>query len=169
MEEFLESNGIESVLDIGCGYREYADYKDWAAPLKRYHGVDLVDVPISACKVRFGACNNYVFSVGDGFCDVELSQYDLVVVKDVFNHLPLNCVREKLLRLNECRCALLVHDYVPNLPNGEIVAGDSRPIDPTRFDVGKPVLTFFWNSKGVWLMCQDLSRGRLGRLRRQLV
>src|SRR5262249_107412 len=91
IQSFISNNAIKSVVDVGCGDWQFSQHLDWSGI--RYDGFDVVDCVVKENQSRFGA-DNVAFHMLSGFA--ELPTADLVVCKDVLQHLPNADVRAYL-------------------------------------------------------------------------
>src|SRR4051794_8719682 len=81
--DFMRTNDIRSVVDVGCGDWQFSSTMDWSGI--SYCGFDLVEPLIAANRERF-ARDNIRFELFDGATD--LPPADLALCKDVMQHLP---------------------------------------------------------------------------------
>jgi 2-polyprenyl-3-methyl-5-hydroxy-6-metoxy-1,4-benzoquinol methylase len=83
--EFLKVDSGGSVLDLGCGYGDWATF---FVPGASYLGVDHNEAYINVAR-KLNAANNAQFAVADVSDDVVASQapYDLVFLSGVLHHL----------------------------------------------------------------------------------
>jgi len=131
LQDFLAAHRIRSVVDAGCGDWQFSQAIDWTGI--DYLGVDIVPSVIEANQRRFGA-PNVRFAVADIVRD-ELPPADLLVVKDVLQHLSHADITRFLAQLPRYRHVLIVNDVHPVSLTAEpedIAAGGYRPIDLTR-------------------------------------
>ena len=97
---------IRSVLDMGCGDWTLARQIDWGDI--RYTGIDVVPQLVLENRQRFGS-ETIQFSVADAVED-DLPTADLVIMKDVLQHLSHQSVTKVLTRMADCAYALAVND-----------------------------------------------------------
>lgn len=131
LQDFLAAHRIRSVVDAGCGDWQFSRAINWTGI--DYLGVDIVQSVIEANQRRFGAAN-VRFAVADIVRD-ELPPADLLLVKDVLQHLPHADITRFLAQLPRYRHVLIVNDVHPGSLTAEpedISTGDYRPIDLTR-------------------------------------
>ena len=131
LQDFMAAYRIRSVVDAGCGDWQFSQAIDWKGI--DYLGVDIVPSVIEANQRRFGA-PNVRFAVADIVRD-ELPPADLLVVKDVLQHLSHADITRFLAQLPRYRHVLIVNDVHPVSLTAEpedIAAGGYRPIDLTR-------------------------------------
>ena len=131
LQDFLAANHIRSVVDAGCGTWEFSRAIDWSGI--DYTGLDIVASVIEADQRRFGAPNIH-FAVADIVRD-DLPPADLLIVKDVLQHLSNADIHRFLAQLPRYRHVLLVNGVEPDsltAEPSELPQGLYRPLDPTR-------------------------------------
>jgi tetratricopeptide (TPR) repeat protein/2-polyprenyl-3-methyl-5-hydroxy-6-metoxy-1,4-benzoquinol methylase len=145
VEHFIHLNQLRSVTDIGCGDWVFSRFLNFGRAT--YTGYDVVPQLIARNRllysregIRFETMPGDLSSLPGG---------DLVLIKDVLQHLPIATVQEMLARiLPKFRFALITNSYRKHgaTPlNGEISTGGFRPLDLTAkpFDLqGSYVLEF---------------------------
>jgi SAM-dependent methyltransferase len=141
VQRMVNSGRYQSVLDIGCGDWSLGRCIDWSSV--RYCGVDVVSHVVEGNQNRFGR-ENVEFSCLN-LIDDDLPPADLVIIKDVLQHLPTPAVSVALEKLSAYRAVLAVNDCVREsryfrfrvvprwfavdpAPNIEIEPGDYRPV-----------------------------------------
>ena len=133
LQDFLKTHGVKSVVDAGCGDWSFSSTIDWAGA--SYLGVDIASDVIEADRKKYEK-GNITFRVGD--ITDELAAADLLISKDVLQHLP-NALVQKFIRNNlkrgKYRWVLLTNDRGHG--NADTVAGGYRAIDLSAppFDV----------------------------------
>jgi hypothetical protein len=127
LEEFLLRRNIDSVVDMGCGDWQFAKSIHWRDV--RYDGYDVASSVVadnqhaySTDRIRF-----HLYS-GD---PKELPSADLLIAKDVLQHLPNDFVLDFLPHLSRFKYALLTNCVNPRGPtaNRDIRTGDFRYLD----------------------------------------
>jgi SAM-dependent methyltransferase len=84
LEQFLRLNGIGTVLDIGCGDWQFSRFVNFSGV--QYLGLDIVESVVAGNQARF-ARPNVRFALAPA--DIrDLPQADLLIMKDVLQHLP---------------------------------------------------------------------------------
>lgn len=106
LQRFLKEHNIRSILDIGCGDWSFSRLIDWSG--MKYIGIDTVESVIADNQIRFGS-TNVSFHCMDAIQDA-LPQADLMLVKEVLQHLPINDVKAILNKVRNFRFAILVND-----------------------------------------------------------
>lgn len=129
----LKDEGLLSVLDVGCGDFRLGSKYNLAG--KIYYGVD-VSSEIMEANVN---TDNVSFIVGDAL-KIELPKTDLVLIKDVLQHLPNKDAISLVNRfLNTSKVVLMCNDY--DSMNIDIAPGEHRGLDlqkePYNLDVTK--------------------------------
>lgn len=131
LQDFLAAHDIRSVVDAGCGDWEFSRAIDWKGV--DYLGVDIVPSVVKSNQQRYAA-QNIRFTVGDIVRD-PLPPADLLLVKDVLQHLSHADIRSFLAQLPRYKHVLIVNDVDPvslTAEEQDIPAGRYRPIDLTR-------------------------------------
>lgn len=129
----LETDEIASVLDVGCGdFRLGSNYNLTG---KMYYGVD-VSSEVMEANVN---TDNVSFIVGDAL-KIDLPKTDLVLIKDVLQHLPNKDAISLVNKfLNTAKVVLMCNDY--DSMNIDIAPGGHRGLDlqkaPYNLDVTK--------------------------------
>jgi SAM-dependent methyltransferase len=145
LQDFMKQHGVKSVVDAGCGDWEFSSTMDWTGI--DYTGFDVVASVIAEDQKKYGA-PNIKFQTAD-IVRTPLPAADLLVCKDVLQHLPAENVLAFLAQLPKYKDALLtdtVDKTTLTAENHEIAPGKFRPLDLTQppFNVpGLKVLTYF--------------------------
>lgn len=120
---FFRNKQVRSVLDIGCGDWELSRLVPWDNI--RYVGADIVPNLIDENRKKYGAPNIEFIrmdAVEDDWPDAEL-----VILKDVLQHLSNLSVSRILRKVRNYRYALITNDYAEK--NLESEDGDTRPLN----------------------------------------
>ncbi len=139
VQHLMEKYSVESVVDIGCGDWRFTKYLDFDG--RQYHGVDIVASVIST-NIQNHANNNIHFETGNA-SEFNIPKCDLLLCKDVLQHLSNDNVSSILKSSVVATHALFTNDYYP--VNEDCKNGDTRPLDITAapFDVkARPRLSF---------------------------
>jgi SAM-dependent methyltransferase len=154
LEDFIRANNVRRVVDYGCGDWQFSRLIDWQGA--EYVGLDVVSELIAANRNAFGR-PGVSFEINRGHPD-DLPDGDLLVTKDVLQHLPTAEIHTFLSDVvPRYKLALLTNDTGEQV-NGDVPPGGWRPLDLTAepFGVGTVIAVF---------------RGpavRTGRLRRRI-
>lgn len=139
LSNFMRDNGVRSVVDLGCGDWQFSRLIDWTGI--DYRGFDVVDRVVAENQVRFGG-DNVSFAKITSLDD--LPSADLVVCKDVLQHLPLLDVQEFLAFFRSSYgFSFVTNDVFPDQwTNTDIPHGGARAIrlDLAPFSLIAPVL-----------------------------
>lgn len=106
LEEFIRQRNIRSVVDLGCGDWSYSQLVDWGQA--GYTGLDVVPTVIDQ-NIKQYARAGVSFLLADP-TDPALPAGDLLIVKEVLQHLPIDDINSILGKLNSYRYAILVND-----------------------------------------------------------
>jgi SAM-dependent methyltransferase len=125
LADFVHNNAVTSVVDVGCGDWQFSTEMDWSGI--RYHGFDVVESVVEANKASF-ASDTISFQT---MCSInDLPRADLVVCKDVLQHLPNQDVNEYLDYFSSCyKYAIVTNDIFPDAyTNADIRHGAGRAL-----------------------------------------
>jgi SAM-dependent methyltransferase len=150
LQDFLAAKKIHSVVDAGCGDWEFSKSIDWSGI--NYSGYDIVESLIAENKKRYGASNIHFFA-----CDIvntQLPPADLLIVKDVLQHLPNKDILGFLKQLPKYKHVLITNGVdtrslsAKNEP--DIAAGGRyRPLDLTLPPFSLPMVKILaWANGG---------------------
>ncbi len=128
LANFLRSNKIASVVDFGCGDWRFSRFIDWSNI--SYLGMDIVRSVVDRNNAKFGA-ENISFRMAESLFD--LPPADLLICKDVLQHLPNQHITEFLKHAKNSYKWLLItnDDYPSNGLNSDILPGQWRAINLT--------------------------------------
>jgi SAM-dependent methyltransferase len=128
LQGFLAEHQIRSVVDLGCGDWQFSKMLDWT-------GIEYIGVDVSAIaleKARIAAGGQHRFLNLNAVSDA-LPKADLLITKDVLQHLSNQDVTAILGRLPGFKYALLTNGFQPSQArriNTNISFGEySRPVD----------------------------------------
>ena len=127
LHNFMRTNQIKSVVDIGCGDWQFSKLIDWNGI--SYTGLDVSDVVLS--NTQNFARDGVSFLQADARTD-PLPMADLLIMKDVMQHWSNDDILTFLPRLSNFQQALITNGFHPalnNLMNSDIPAGSFRPVD----------------------------------------
>ena len=144
LQEFFKENNIKSVVDVGCGDWEFSRKINWDGI--QYLGIDVVKSVIEKDKVKY-ASSNIQFIHGDA-TELDLPEADLLICKEVLQHLSNKDVITFLAQLHKYKHCLITNDVDPRTltsTNWDIPRGHYRYIDLTVspfYIPGTKVLTY---------------------------
>jgi SAM-dependent methyltransferase len=124
LAQFMKDADIHSVVDAGCGDWESTQAIDWAGI--DYKGYDIVASVIEKDKKQFGKPHIQFFTAN--IVDADLPPADLIIVKQVLQHLPNAAVAKFLEQLPKYKHALIMDSVEP-----KTLSGDNRDIAPGQF------------------------------------
>jgi SAM-dependent methyltransferase len=149
VQSFLEKERVQSVVDFGCGDWQFSRFMDWKGAT--YVGLDLVPDVIEANRRDF-ARPGVSFEVFKSLDDIPVA--DVLLCKDVFQHLPNETVREYLAAFKrKARFLLITNDDQPDDGlNSNIRAGEWRPVrlDYPPFSERATILLSWMITAGGW-------------------
>jgi len=144
LKEFVINNSIKSILDLGCGDFNLMKHVDFTNI--QYLGVDLVTSVIQLNNQNYSD-HNIKFEEDDLISYKSNVLYDLVIVKDVLQHLSNDKIIKFIGNIHYSNRIILVNDFTEK--NVDVVDGGYRPINLTEtpfcFDCDK---IFEFNSCG---------------------
>jgi Methyltransferase domain. len=107
LQKFLKDYEIKSVIDVGCGDWQFSKFIDWSGI--NYVGVDIVKSVIIKNKKEYEK-ENIHFYCKDAV-RYTLSEADLIIIKDVLQHLSNKNVLKILRQLKKFKYVLLINDF----------------------------------------------------------
>jgi protein YibB len=109
LQRFMARNRIRSVVDFGCGEWQFSQLVDWSGV--RYVGVDVVPTVIEKNRRDFGS-DTIGFETFESLAT--LPRADLLLCKDVLQHLPNSLVRKYLAAFRrKYKFLLITNDEEP--------------------------------------------------------
>jgi len=109
LETFLKENDIHSVVELGCGDWTMQRHIDWGDI--DYTGIDWVKYILDRDQREFGS-EKVRFIHGDALT-MELPKADLVICKEMFQHLSNRDTKRLLEKCRQYPHCLFVDDYDP--------------------------------------------------------
>ncbi len=144
LQSFLAENNIKSVVDLGCGDWRIGKLVNWDGI--KYLGVDVVDSVISQNSKNF-ASPTVTFVKADG-TDYVLPSADLLICKDVLQHLPYKDIQKIIPQFSKFKYCLVINDVDPiklTCENTDLPRGYYRCLDMTKAPfslLGRKVLSY---------------------------
>jgi SAM-dependent methyltransferase len=164
LQDFLAKHDIRSVVDAGCGDWEFSQAIDWTGI--DYLGLDVVPAVIDGNQRSFGSAK-VRFAVANIVRD-PLPAADLLVVKDVLQHLSHADIARFLAQLPRYRHVLIVNDVHPDSLTAEpqdIQTGGYRPLDSTRLPHSMPgTKVLMWHHAGYTKLVLHLQQPAAARI-----
>jgi SAM-dependent methyltransferase len=130
LQDFIRDRSIRSIVDCGCGDWQLMRHIDLSGV--DYLGIDLVPDVLARNQAEFGR-PGVRFELGN-FTEMALPAADLLLCKDVLQHLPDRNVFRFLAGLDRFKFALLTNDLGRNADRDATLAASSwhfAPIDLT--------------------------------------
>jgi SAM-dependent methyltransferase len=129
LQKFIRYNRIGNVVDFGCGDWQFSRYIDWSDI--SYHGLDIVPKVIEKNRNAYQT-ERITFSLFDSIA--ALPEADLIICKDVFQHLPNAIVHTYLGAMKSKAKFLLITNDIgpPGYLNLDIEPGGWRTL---QFDL----------------------------------
>ena len=116
---------IKTVLDIGCGDFQLMQHADLEG--KEYLGIDVSDFIVETNTKKHGK-PNVQFKVLNPVTE-QIPQADLIICKDVLQHLPNKDVESVLMKIwRMSKFALITNDYT-DANHDDIEVGSHRPVN----------------------------------------
>ncbi|KGI56242.1 class I SAM-dependent methyltransferase [Campylobacter sp. MIT 97-5078] len=124
LQDFFKKYYIKSIVDCGCG--------DWQFSKNiNFNGIDYKGFDVASFVVENNSKNyhkeNIQFFLYDGDFST-LPSADLIICKDVLQHLPNAKIKEFIANLHKYKFALITNDIAENV-NGDISLGGYRCLD----------------------------------------
>ena len=124
LQEFFKTYHIKSIVDAGCGDWQFSKNIDFSGIT--YQGFDVASFVINANTPRYSK-DNISFHLYDGDFS-KLPSADLLICKDVLQHLPIAKIQEFITILPRFKYALITNDIGTN-NNTEILPTQGRTLD----------------------------------------
>ena len=129
INNFIDQNNIKTILDIGCGDGLMLSNIGLKDDVK-ITGIDVSKIAINQAKHKFKDKSNYNFFNIDAMNYKHYENYDLVLIKDVFQHLPYRDIYNIITSCSSKSKYYIVCNDVPSTAK-DIHRGHHRPIDIT--------------------------------------
>ena len=148
LQKYIDKPEIKTVLDLGCGDWQFSKFLDLSSVL--YLGVDVVDSVIDSNIDLYSASN--IDFISRDIITYELPQVDLIICKDVLQHLSNRDVISVLIKIiKSSKFALITNDFNPeSTSNIDIENGDYRYLDLTLSPFFLDVVTVLEFEKPGW-------------------
>ena len=148
LQKYIDKPEIKTVIDLGCGDWQFSKFLDLSSVL--YLGVDVVDSVIDSNIDLYSASN--IDFISRDIITYELPQVDLIICKDVLQHLSNRDVISVLIKIiKSSKFALITNDFNPeSTSNIDIENGDYRYLDLTLSPFFLDVVTVLEFEKPGW-------------------
>lgn len=124
LQDFFKEKKISSVVDCGCGDWQFSKNIDFSGV--DYKGFDVASFVIERNINQFQKENINFFLYNGDFS--LLPHADLIICKDVLQHLNNEKIKEFIANLHRFKFALITNDIDKNV-NGDCLNGGYRVID----------------------------------------
>jgi SAM-dependent methyltransferase len=150
LQDFLSNNAIRSVVDVGCGDWQFSQFIDWGGA--SYLGIDVVPSVIEANSQAFGQANREFVCANLASDTHNLPSGDLLLLKDVLQHLSNKNVQQLLKLTSRFKFSLITNAYDPE--NTDCQNGDTRPLDIRQppFNLHHAALVWAYHNKAIFLV-----------------
>lgn len=144
IQDFIDQNEIKSVVDFGCGDWVLSRQINWHGAI--YIGIDVVKHVIEKNQKQFS--NATTFFIHEDGLNISLPKADLLICKDVLQHLSNEDVSLLLSQIHKYKYCLITNDIDKDTltsTNSDILTGSGRTLDLTKppFNItGEKILTF---------------------------
>jgi hypothetical protein len=131
IRKLVKEKNIKTVVDIPCG--DFNWMKEIVYGFEKYTGGDIVsDVIVDNQKYANQIINFIEFDLTEG---VEIPEADLLIVRDIIGHLPLEKGKAAIENILKSKCKYLLSTtwYNINDPQYHIKHTENREIDAGRF------------------------------------
>ena len=138
LQKFFKENDIKNILDAPCGDCAWIK-KIFISDIK-YTGIDIVEDLIIQNKITFNSYSNIEFYCKDLIEYNDFDNYDFILMRDFFIHLPISMIEKILKNLQNSNCKYFAfNNYENESINKEISTGQHRKInflkDPFNLNV----------------------------------
>ena len=139
----IKEKNIKTVIDYGCGDWQFSRFIPWESLVDQYTGVDVVDFLINDLNKTFST-KTIGFQLRNS--NWSFTDSDLIICKDVLQHVPNNMVKQLLNEMKEHSKYILLTNDVRGPKddiacNTDCTIGDWRPLDfslaPWNLDIEK--------------------------------
>lgn len=131
LQKFLSDHQIKSVVDMGCGDWTFSRAIDWTGV--EYKGFDVADEIVKKNIQLYGS-SSIKFEVADGTQQNALPAADLLICKEVLQHLPFSDIENFIKNLDKYKYCLITNDVNPTgetTTNYDVERGGYRCLDLT--------------------------------------
>ncbi len=125
VQHLVRRPGVRRIVDLGCGDWQFSKHLDFGA--SEYLGVDIVPTVIERNAARYASAR--IRFVRTDITAFEIPACDLLLCKDVLQHLSNVHVGAVLARCRAAETALITNDF--HAVNQDCADGGTRPLDPT--------------------------------------
>ena len=148
LQKYIDKPEVKTVLDLGCGDWQFSKFLDLSSV--SYLGVDVVESVVEFNSTSYSASN--IKFISRDITTYELPQVDLIICKDVLQHLCNKDVVSVLVKIiKSSKFALITNDFnSESTDNKDIENGDYRCLDLTLSPFFLDVITILEFKKPGW-------------------
>ena len=139
LEKFFKENDIKNILDAPCG--DCAWIKKIFNTGIKYTGIDIVEDLMNKNKLTFKSNSNINFYCKDLSEYNNFDDFDFILMRDFFIHLPIPTIKNILTNLKNSNCKYFAFNNYENIStNKEISTGQHRKTNLLKepFNLSKP-------------------------------
>jgi SAM-dependent methyltransferase len=126
LQDFLKAYDIHSVVDVGCGDWEFTRLMNWDGI--NYLGFDVVEQVIKRnCQLYQ---NDHIHFVHGNAVELDLPQADLLICKDVLQHIPNRDIKKLIAQFDKFKYCLITNEVDPITRQGS--NEDTKPMAQAR-------------------------------------
>lgn len=131
IRKLVENRNIKSIVDIPCG--DFNWMKEIVYGFEKYTGGDIVPDVIAANQKYANDVINFIHFDLTG--DVEIPEADLLIVRDVIGHLPLETGKRVIKNILNSKCKYLLSTTWYNVNDSQYYKrhAENREVDVGRF------------------------------------
>ena len=140
LQKFFKENNIKNILDAPCG--DCAWIKKIFELDVQYIGIDIVEDLMNKNRFTFQSNSNVKFYCRDLTDYNDFNNYDFILMRDFFIHLPFSLIKKILKNLRNSNCKYFAFNSYENIfLNKEIATGQHRKINLLKqpFNLGTPI------------------------------
>jgi SAM-dependent methyltransferase len=109
LKQLIQKYNIKTVLDYGCGDWQFSKTINWNQLVEKYIGVDVVEYVVNENIKNYSNAKVSFDLISDNYI---LPKVDLIICKDVLQHLPNSICKELLENFKQSSKYILVtNDY----------------------------------------------------------
>jgi 2-polyprenyl-3-methyl-5-hydroxy-6-metoxy-1,4-benzoquinol methylase len=148
LQKYIDKPEIKTVLDLGCGDWQFSKFLDLSSV--SYLGVDVVESVIDSNNSLYSAPN--IEFIGRDITTYEIPKADLIICKDVLQHLCNKDVIEILIKIiKSSKFSLITNDFTSgDKVNKDINNGNYRCLDLSLSPFNLDVLTVLEFERAGW-------------------
>jgi len=138
LENFFRNNNVKKILDAPCG--DCAWISKFFDTDINYTGIDIVNDLIKQNKLKYEK-NNIKFYCRDISQIEQFDDYDFILMRDFFIHLPTETIKKILINLKNSKCKFFAfNNYEGVNLNKDIATGQHRKINVLEkpFNLNEP-------------------------------